>query len=123
MNVNGLDHVNIRTRDVTGTARFYADLLDLEPRAAMASMSIEQACWLFDREGHAIIHLFDGDSPSGPTGAIHHIALRCSGKTEMIERLQQRNIPFDMREVRDTLTQIFVRDPHGILLELNFNGE
>ena len=32
MNVEALDHVNIITADLEGTARFYAELFGLEPR-------------------------------------------------------------------------------------------
>lgn len=31
MTVNGFDHVNIQTRDLAGTVRFFADVLDLTP--------------------------------------------------------------------------------------------
>ena len=125
MHVHGLDHINIRTGDIAKSARFYAELLGLEPRTAgaAASLSIDQACWLVDPQGQAIIHLFRADSRTGDTGPIHHIALHCSGKPAMIARLQQLGLTFDMREVANTLTQICVRDPHGILLELTFPGE
>ena len=123
MRVAALDHVNIRTDDVPGTARFYTELLGLQPRNTPGNLPPEKAQWLLDGEGRAIIHLFAGKFTPGPTGPIHHVALRCSGKAEFIERLKSRGAQFDVFEASAELTQIFTRDPHGILLELNFPGE
>ena len=123
MRVAAFDHVNIHTGDVPGTARFYADLLGLEPQNTPGSFPPEKAQWLVDGEGRAIIHLFAGKLTPGPTGPIHHIALRCSGKAELIERLKNRGAQFDVFEASAELTQVFTRDPHGILLELSFHGE
>ena len=125
MRVTGLDHVNIRTRDVPGTIRFYADLLNLKPDMAMSGLPLDKACWLLDHDGQAVVHLFGDDNAvtgENGTGPIHHVALRCSGKPEMIERLQHLGVAFDVKQ-RTALTQIFVHDPNGILLELNFAGE
>lgn len=120
MHVNALDHVNIRSRDVPASARFYAELLGLQRRNGPGSLAPEKVQWLCDSSGRAIIHLFGFDCAPGPTGPIHHIALSCSGKAEMIDRLKQRGMEYSMHETSANLTQIFVKDPHGVLLELNF---
>lgn len=124
MRVNALDHVNIRTRDVTASARFYAELLDLEMRNGPGPFAPEQVQWLCDHHGRAIIHLYRFDCAPGPTGPIHHVALNCSGKAEMLERLRKRGLEFQMPGMSaGGPSQVFIRDPHGILLELNFFGE
>jgi len=123
MQVKALDHVNIRSRDVPASARFYAETLGLEPRNGPGAYAPEQVQWLCDSSGHAIIHLYGFDCAPGPTGPIHHVALSCSGKAQMLDRLKQRDIRFDLHEASPTLTQIFLRDPHGVLLELNFAGD
>lgn len=127
MHVNALDHVNIRTRDIAASARFYAELFDLEVRNGPASMTAEQVQWLCDRSGRAIIHLVQHDDEKGApgsTGPIDHVALHCSGKRELIERLKQRGAEFGVHEVAIAgRTLVFTRDPHGIMLELNFDGD
>lgn len=121
MRVNALDHVNIRTGDVAASARFYAELLGLEPRDPPVALPPDQARWLYDGSNHPIIHLFKFDTAPGDTGPIHHVALRCSGKEVLLDRLQRLGAEYSLNEVPAIgLTQIFVRDPHGVLLELNF---
>jgi catechol 2,3-dioxygenase-like lactoylglutathione lyase family enzyme len=129
--VEALDHVNIITADVAGTARFYAELFGLEPRDGPAPLTHENARWMYDDAGRAIVHINSLDCPraydrqvrAGPTGALHHVALRCSGYEELRVRLRQRGVGHQLNDVTAVgLRQIFVLDPNQVLLELNFFG-
>ena len=131
MHVEALDHVNIITADLEGTVRFYADLLDLEPRDGPPPLTHQNARWMYDRAGRAIVHInslecqraYDREVRAGPTGALHHVALRCSGYEEVRARLSRRGIGHQLNEVAAVgLRQIFVLDPNQVLLELNFFG-
>jgi len=132
MQVQALDHVNIIAADLHGTARFYAKLLDLEERDAPPPLTPETARWMFDADGRAIFHInsldchrtFERDVMPGPTGSIHHVALRCSGFGEMVERLEARGAEYQLNDVTAIgLRQLFTMDPNGVLLELNFFGD
>jgi catechol 2,3-dioxygenase-like lactoylglutathione lyase family enzyme len=124
MHVHALDHVNIRTRDIEGTSRFYAELLGLEPKNVPNLMSAEQAYWLHDRAGRAIIHLRRFDCEPGPTGPIDHVAFSCSGKARFLENLKARGVDFRMQEIPSIgRTLVLLHDPNGVLLELNFAGD
>ncbi len=127
MKVNALDHVNIITANLDGSARFYADLLGLERRDG--PMAPHQGQWMYDADGRAILHLnsldcprtYDREVAPGPTGSIHHVALNCSGYDEMIARLDARGMDRQTNIVEAIgLRQIFAMDPNGVLLELNF---
>jgi catechol 2,3-dioxygenase-like lactoylglutathione lyase family enzyme len=129
MRVNALDHVNIIAADLEGTARFYAEVFGLERRNSPPPLTPETAQWMFDDEGRAIIHINSLDCPRtfardvmpGPTGSIHHVALKCSGHEEMIARLDARGLAHQDNLVAAIgLRQIFTMDPNGVLLELNF---
>ncbi|MFM1981837.1 MAG: hypothetical protein RJB22_556 [Pseudomonadota bacterium] len=129
MKVNALDHVNIITPDLDGTARFYAELLDLDRRDAPPPLTPANAQWLYDDANRAIFHINSVDCPrtydraveNGPTGAIHHVALNCSGYDEMLARLAARGLACQCNRVDAIgLRQIFTLDPNGVLLELNF---
>jgi catechol 2,3-dioxygenase-like lactoylglutathione lyase family enzyme len=132
MKVNALDHVNIIAADLHGTARFYADLFNLEIRNAPAPLTPDTAQWMYDDAGCAIIHINSLDCPRtykrevtpGPTGSIHHVALNCSGYEDVVARLDARRMSYQANLVDSIgLKQIFTQDPNGVLLELNFFGD
>lgn len=133
MKVEALDHVNIITDDLMGSAAFYSALLGLEPRDAPPPLTPETAVWMYDGEGRAIIHINSLDCvraydreivPGALTGALHHVALRLTGYEECLARLKAGGAAFQENFVAAIgLRQIFTADPNNVLLELNFFGE
>jgi len=129
MHVKNLNHVNIQTRDMAGTIRFYEELLGLEARTA-PERDPSQRQWLYDERGVAVIHLnlFGTENtiarevePGAPTGAIHHVAFECAGFDEMLGRLKARGLDYGFHHITEIgLKQLFVNDPNNVLLELNF---
>lgn len=130
MIVQRLDHVNIITDRLAETARFYAELLDLEERDAPPPLMPHQVRWMHDHAGNAILHLNSLDcprafdravAPGAETGAIHHVALRCGDFAEVKARLDARRADYTVNEIPAIgLKQIFTADPNNVLLELNF---
>jgi catechol 2,3-dioxygenase-like lactoylglutathione lyase family enzyme len=132
MKVNALDHVNIITDDLEGTSRFYAALFDLDRRDAPAPLTPENAQWMYDDAGRAILHInsvdclrtYEREVTPGPTGSIHHVALNCSGYDDVVARLEARDMNYQANLVASVgLRQVFTMDPNGVLLELNFFGD
>lgn len=123
MSINGFDHVNLRTSAMAATVDFYAAVLDLTPGPPPPGLDPQQITWMRDAAGRALFHLMrapDG-TVSDTTGAIDHIALDSSGYDAMIERLTTLGVAHRCNDVASIdLRQIFVRDPNGVLLELNF---
>jgi len=130
MIVERLDHVNIITDRLSETARFYAELLDLEERDGPPPLKPEQVRWMYDAAGVAILHLNSIDcpraydreiTPGSETGAIHHVALRCGEFDEVKARLDARGADYAVNDLSSIgLRQIFTSDPNNVLLELNF---
>lgn len=130
MAVEKLDHVNIIARDLTETATFYTELLDLEERDGPPHMRPDQVRWMFDKAGNAVLHLNSADfggryhravGEDEATGAIHHIAFRCHDFAAMIARLDARGTEYKINDRSGSgLKQIFTDDPNNVLLELNF---
>lgn len=129
MTVEALDHVNIVTPDLDRAERFYRDLLELETRAAPPPLTHATARWMHDAGGRAVLHLnsldaprmFDRDMAAGPTGALHHVAFRCAGYADVVARIAILGIDHRLNTVPAAgLRQIFISDPDGVLLELNF---
>jgi len=127
--VEALDHVNVITADLEGSVRFYAELFGLEPRDGPPPLTHENARWMYDAAGRAVIHInslecpraYDREVRAGPTGALHDVALRCSGYEELRARLARHGLAHRINVVAAIgLRQIFVLDPNQVLLELNF---
>ena len=59
--------------------------------------------------------------PGSLTGALHHVALRCTGYDEVKGRLDAMGAEYQENLVSAiNLRQIFTPDPNNVLLELNF---
>ncbi len=133
MKINALDHVNIITADLAGTVHFFVDLFGLDVRDAPAPLPPEHYQWLYDDSNRAIFHInsrgapqaYAKETPAGPvTGAIHHVALACSGHDGFVQRLTERGVDYRLNAIPSVgLRQIFFREPNGVLLELNFHGD
>jgi catechol 2,3-dioxygenase-like lactoylglutathione lyase family enzyme len=122
MGVGLLDHFNIRTRNLGETVRFYEDILGLEngPRPNFAF----PGAWLYS-QGQAVVHLVDisptDEAQKPDSGVVHHVAFVAQGFHRMKEQLRAKGFPFEAREVPGgDLWQIFVHDPNGVMIELNY---
>ena len=134
MTIQALDHVNIRTADLQATVAFYRDVLGMEARPVPGQTEMVRGAWLYDGAGRAVIHVghkdarypTDDSHPWAGTagaGAVHHVALACHDQPEAEARLTAHGVAFVRNAVPQiSLTQLFVTDPNGILLELNFHG-
>ena len=57
------------------------------------------------------------------SGVVDHIAFRCTGLRDMMTNLQKHNVQFHKRMVNDQgLFQLFMLDPNGVKIELNFGN-
>lgn len=128
MFVQSLDHVNLRVKDPAATIAFFNDVL------GMPSSSVRTS-WLTDAAGTAVIHIGGVDKPypsdswrpftaRNDSGAVHHVALSCKGYELVLTRLRQRGLDHYTHDVPQmNFRQVFVAEPGGVLLELNFAGE
>lgn len=121
--VGGIDHVNVSTSDLDAAKRFYTELLGLTVGALPMGLPVDYGCWLHDHDGHAILHIVKRDPKAGDTGAIDHVSLRCSGKAELIARLERMGREYRVYAPETGPHLVFTHDPHGILLELTFAGD
>ena len=124
VSVGVLDHFNIRTRNLAETVRFYEDVLGLE-KGARPNFAFPGA-WMYS-EGKAVVHLVDISATSEPqkpdSGVVHHVAFVSRGFDGMAQRLASRGMKFDSRQVPGgDLWQIFVYDPNGVMIELNYEA-
>jgi catechol 2,3-dioxygenase-like lactoylglutathione lyase family enzyme len=124
-----LDHVNVQTLRLDETVAFYRDVIGLEQRDP-PGLDPKLVQWMHGAGGHPLVHistvgslLADGEGyrEGGKTGAVHHVALNCWGHDAMVQTLERHGLPYRLNHVQVIdLKQIFVEDPNGVLLELNY---
>lgn len=130
MQVRGLNHINIITGDLAGTIAFYDGVLGMKPQAMPVPIEGFRGSWIVDVNGHPIVHVQDhnparhGELKTGLTGALDHIALTCSGFEDIQQRCDALGVPYRVNDRQfGPLRQVFVTDPNGVVLELNFPEE
>ena len=64
------------------------------------------------------------EEPQKPdSGVVHHVAFMSRDFAGMRKRLQSKGMEFDSRQVPGgDLWQIFVNDPNGVMIELNYEA-
>jgi catechol 2,3-dioxygenase-like lactoylglutathione lyase family enzyme len=135
MKVRTLDHVNIRTERLDETIAFYTTMLEMTCRPPPGMKEGGKGTWIYDGDDRPVIHVgtftarypgeeaHDGLDPIRGSGAIHHVALECLGYDELLDRLKAANHTVTTSNIPSIdLRQIFVKDPNGVTLELNFRG-
>lgn len=102
------------------SAEFYVAIFDLEFREGDEVMGNRQS-WLIDRAGRDVIHFRLMEVDSNSTGPIDHVALDCDGIDDILKRLTERAVKYALvDDLLPGITQVFLQDPHGVSLELQF---
>jgi catechol 2,3-dioxygenase-like lactoylglutathione lyase family enzyme len=122
MGVDMLQHVNIRVRDLEASKAFYVQAVGLRegPRPPVAS----SGSWLYlaDQPVIHLVHLPSEPAAAAGSGAVDHIAFRGIDFESAKGRFASLGIPFREALIpRDGTRQLFVHDPDGVKIELNFD--
>jgi catechol 2,3-dioxygenase-like lactoylglutathione lyase family enzyme len=132
MSISTLDHVNILSRDIPRTTAFLTGVLGLEEGQRPPFGT--PGAWLY-AGGRAVVHVSSpankerthvgdasfGDASAAVTmGSVDHVAFRCTGYRETLEKLRSLGIPSHEADVPGTGDhQIFVDGP-DVTFELIF---
>jgi catechol 2,3-dioxygenase-like lactoylglutathione lyase family enzyme len=122
MIVTRIDHLNITSSEtlIERCRAFYIEMLGLTEGHRPAFRS--RGYWLYAGDS-PIVHLtITADERAATKAApLDHVALACNGLDEMLARLEQQAIPHRLDRVPGSnVAQIFLHDPSGVALELNF---
>lgn len=135
MSIHDLDHFLLQTEDIERTCEWYVRVLEL--RIGPSPDFKFPVRWLYAGE-RDVIHVTQGGAAVSEnrkryvgqqsealqgSGVIDHIAFRCTGLAETIARFESLGVAFNERRVDDQgLYQLFLFDPNGLKVELNFPG-
>ena len=134
MPVTELNHYLIRSRDIRASRDFYVNVLGLSevPRPDFPFPGY----WL-GSNGGVQVHLAPNDiqnrevyylgtptdAVGGQSGAIDHVAFLAEDHRTMTAKFDSLCLEYRPRFLRAAaLFQIFIKDPDGITIELNFHG-
>lgn len=135
MTISHLEHFLIQSADIKTTRDWYVDVLGFQEGYHPDFKFPVVWLYLGDKD---VIHITQGgkdvsenrkkylgqqsDAVSG-SGVIDHMAFRCTGLADMMAHLKHKNIAFTQRQVDDQgLFQLFLLDPNGVKIELNFSN-
>jgi catechol 2,3-dioxygenase-like lactoylglutathione lyase family enzyme len=126
MKVLNIDHFNIRApkNRLETVKKFYEDLLGLK-QGFRPYIAGGPGIWLYADE-KAVLHLSEDEQRTTEKDEdfLDHIAFRCLGADQFVEKLDALQIEFIAATIPDIdLIQLFFKDPAGITIELNFKGE
>jgi catechol 2,3-dioxygenase-like lactoylglutathione lyase family enzyme len=118
-----LEHFTLECADLERTKDFYCDVLGLE--AGFRPQMDFPGYWLYCG-GVPVVHLMkreDADRPKDTTGRLDHIAFKSVDPDGTLARFRDNRIPYVQNKVWEVgLLQVFVHDPDGLQIELNFHG-
>ena len=135
MPLSAIDHYFIYARDLEASRQFYEIVLGME--VGVRPPFNFKGYWLY-LEGRPRVHLGEAESSAEQehylgkvdkgdgtaTGHLDHIAFQCTQFRDFRAHLDQLGVEYRHREVPQfKLQQLFIKDPDGLTLELNFPSE
>jgi catechol 2,3-dioxygenase-like lactoylglutathione lyase family enzyme len=121
MPIDGFQHVNIRTTDLERARDFYVRALGLRVGDRPPFASIGYWLYLGSQPVVHLVQLAAGDTREAGSGRVDHVAFHGVDLDGTRGALTTAGIPF--REVvvpRNDTVQIFIHDPDGVKIEINF---
>jgi len=134
MPVTELNHFLIRANNLERTRDFYCDVLGFE---VMPRPDFPFPGYWLGINGKIQVHMAQGGVPNSElyylgspknaatsnSGVIDHIAFLATDPDNFVKRLQKLGIPIRPRNFPESqLYQLFIKDPDGLTIELNFWG-
>jgi catechol 2,3-dioxygenase-like lactoylglutathione lyase family enzyme len=121
--VRALDHINIRTADLAATKAFLTDVLGLSE--GWRPPFPFPGAWLYAGDKD-VVHLVQVDTPAAESAgsSLDHFAFDISDYDDALARVEKTGLKFKaVTTPGTTVKQIFVRDPNGVTIELNWKGD
>ena len=120
MRATRINHVSVSARDLADSVGFYADVLGMEPVATPNFGFPVQ--WM--RLGDVQLHLFEQPERDAPVS--HHFAIEVDDFAAVLRYVRDRGIEDRttfghwLYRLPDGAAQLYLRDPGGNLVEVDF---
>jgi catechol 2,3-dioxygenase-like lactoylglutathione lyase family enzyme len=137
MPLSHIEHFLVAADDIDATRDWYARVLGL--RAGPHPDFGFPVHWMYQGDVD-LVHIGPSANKAGDiqkkylgrtsqgsgvgTGALDHIAFRAKGLRAMLEHLRKERVPFSQRRANgQALFQLFLYDPNGLKIELNYAAD
>ena len=133
MPLSHIEHFLLQVESIEATRDWYVRVLGL--REGPHPDFKFPVCWLYAGDVD-VVHLTQGganvsenrkkyvgqeSTATRGSGVVDHIAFRATGLRQMLEHLKKEGVDFKQRMVSDQgLYQLFMLDPNGVKIELNY---
>ncbi len=131
-----LEHYLLQVRSIDETVEWYERVLGM--RTGTHPQFKFPVAWLYVGD-RPVLHIAEGGGAVSEnrkrylgqqstalegSGVVDHVAFRASGPRAMIDRLESEGVEFTRRQVDDQgQLQLFLLDPNGVKVEINFTAE
>ena len=135
MPLSHIEHFLLQTSDMEKTREWYTTVLGM--RVGPSPDFKFPVFWLYIGDTD-VVHVCEGgkgvsenrkqyvgqqSEATEGTGVVDHIAFRATGLRDMLAHLKKLKIDFKQRQVDDQgLYQLFMFDPNGVKIELNYSA-
>ncbi len=119
MTAHAMNHFTILAEDLRRTCDFYRDLLGLTEgyRPAMGF----PGAWLYAGDTAVLHVVVKKPLPQQRAGVLDHMAFSASDLAGTVAKLKQRGLAYNLgRQVETGTWQLFLHDPNGAKVELDF---
>jgi catechol 2,3-dioxygenase-like lactoylglutathione lyase family enzyme len=133
MPLSDLNHFFVRANDLEATRDFYVNVLGFE---VMPRPNFPFPGYWLGVGGKVQVHMgphgipnsdlyylgTPRDASTTQSGVVDHVAFAATGSAAFMQRFRELGIAFRPRHLPGSnLYQIFLRDPNGLMIELNFS--
>jgi catechol 2,3-dioxygenase-like lactoylglutathione lyase family enzyme len=121
MAITEMNHFTVLTDDLDRTRSFYEGLLGLRegPRPPLGF----PGAWLYAGE-RPVLHVIAGRAlPAERRGVLDHMAFSAKNLGDVVARLERAGMAYELkRQAESRVWQLFVNDPNGARVELDFDA-
>ncbi len=116
------DHFTILTEDLDATEIFYAYILGFTVGARPQFRF--PGLWLYLGNAAALHVVRVDELPNPRKGVLDHMAFRGEGINDLLGKLKERNLDYRIVRTPDPWVQwqVFFKDPNGVDVEVDFDG-
>lgn len=116
--ITGYNHVALAVKDIAASARFYREVIGLQPIEVPEDLR-EIRAWFIIAPGQELHLLAGREAESSDDRNGRHYSLSIPNADPVEKYLKEKGLPYHRQKRFDGASQIYITDPDGYVIELN----